>query len=343
MRIGLIDVDGFHGHRKKGGNVYPNVALGKLARWHKANGDTVEWARPISLFDQIHYDVIYASKVFNFSPDVDYRQYSYGRLEKGGTGYDIEKRLPAEIERLQPDYSIFPNVPNNMAYGKLTQGCPNNCFWCVVPKKEGAIRPYMDIEEIAIEGRTHVVLMDNNILAAGAYAHEQLQKIIDLGLRVDFNQALDARLVTPEYARLLGKIKWIHGRIRFGCDTKAQIKECERAMLLINDAGFHGEYFLYTMIGGKNDFFECYHRTHYWWERLQEFRSTHEGRAIYVYSQPYRDPLNPNHSVPQWQKDMARWCNRRELYDRIDFKDYEPRKGFRCELYFSEYLRQINK
>lgn len=339
MRIGLIDVDGVHNHRKKGGNVYPNIALGKLARWHKAKGHTVEWARPISVFDQVHYDVIYASKVFNFSPDVDYRQYSYGRLEKGGTGYDIEKRLPSEIERLQPDYSIFPNVPKNMAYGKLTQGCPNNCFWCVVPKKEGTIRPYMDIEEIAIEGRTHVVLMDNNILAAGSYAQEQLQKIIDLGLRVDFNQALDARLVTPEYARLLGQIKWIHGRIRFGCDTKAQIKECERAMQLINDAGFHGEYFLYTMIGGKNDFFECYNRTHYWWERLQEFRITHEGRAIYVYSQPYRDPQNPNHSVPQWQKDMARWCNRRELYDRIDFKDYEPRKGFRCESYFSKDLR----
>ena len=43
----------------------------------------------------------------------------------------------------------------------------------MVPKKEGFIRPYMDIEEIAIEDRTHVVLMDNNILAAGDYAKEQ--------------------------------------------------------------------------------------------------------------------------------------------------------------------------
>lgn len=144
----------------------------------------------------------------------------------------------------------------------------------MVPKKEGFIRPYMDIEEIAIEGRTHVVLMDNNILAAGDYAKEQLQKIIDLGLHIDFNQAMDARLVTPEYAELLGKVKWIDSRIRFGCDTTAQIAECERAMKLINDAGFRGEYFLYTMIGGKNDFLECYHRLHYWWERLQHFQKT---------------------------------------------------------------------
>lgn len=195
----------------------------------------------------------------------------------------------------------------------------------------------MDIEEIAIEGRTHVVLMDNNILAAGDYAKRQLQKIIDLGLHIDFNQAMDARLVTPEYAELLGKVKWIDSRIRFGCDTTAQIAECERAMKLINDAGFRGEYFLYTMIGGKNDFRECYHRLHYWWERLQSFRENHEGRAVYAYAQPYRDPTNPNHAIPEWQKDMARWCNKRMIFCATDFKDFMPRKGFRCEEYLREY------
>lgn len=336
MNIGLIDVDGRHGKKKWGATVYPNIALGKIARWHTMRGDTVEWARPIDLFCQAHYDILYASKVFNFSPDVDFRKFSYDRLEKGGTGYDIYKRLPDEIDCLQPLYELFPWLPPTHAYGKLTEGCPNKCFWCVVPKKEGYIRPYMDIEQIAIEGRTHVVLMDNNILAAGAYAVEQLQKIIDLGLHIDFNQAMDARLVTPEYAELLGKVKWIDSRIRFGCDTTAQIKDCERAMQLINDAGFRGEYFLYTMIGGKNDFSECYDRLHYWWERLQEYRRHKQGRAVYAYAQPYRDPLNPNHIIPLWQKDLTQWCNKRMIFCTTDFKDFEPRKNFRCEQYMKE-------
>lgn len=336
MNIGLIDVDGRHGKKKWGSTVYPNIALGKIARWHSMRGDTVEWAKPIDLFCHARYDILYASKVFNFSPDVDFRQFSYDRLEKGGTGYDIYKRLPDEIDRLQPLYELFPWLPHTHAYGKLTEGCPNKCFWCVVPKKEGYIRPYMDIEQIAIEGRTHVVLMDNNILAAGKYAVEQLQKIIDLGLHIDFNQAMDARLVTPEYAELLGKVKWIDSRIRFGCDTTAQIKDCERAMQLINDAGFRGEYFLYTMIGGKNDFTECYDRIHYWWKRLQDFRHNKQGRAVYAYAQPYRDPLNPNHTIPEWQKDMARWCNKRMIFCTTDFKDFEPRKNFRCEQYIKE-------
>lgn len=329
-------MDGRHGKKKWGATVYPNVALGKIARWHTIQGDTVEWAQPINLFCHAHYDILYASKVFNFLPDVDFRQYSYDRLERGGTGYDIYKRLPDEIDRLQPLYDIFTWIPPNFAYGKLTEGCPNKCFWCVVPKKEEYIRPYMDIEEIAIEGRNHVCLMDNNILAAGDYAVEQLQKIIDLGLHIDFNQAMDARLVTPEYARLLGQVKWIDSRIRFGCDTTAQIKDCERAMQLINDAGFRGEYFLYTMVGGKNDFTECYDRLHYWWQRLQDFRHNKQGRAVYAYAQPYRDPLNPHHIIPDWQKDLARWCNKRMIFCTADFKDFEPRKGFRCEKYIKE-------
>lgn len=288
MKIGIVDVD-CHGAKKKwGATVYPNIALAKIARYHKERGDEVEWALPFEL-----YDILYMSKIFNFTPDIDIA-YNADKIIKGGTGYDIYSKLPDEIDRLQPDYSIYPNVPNDTAYGFLTRGCRRNCSWCVVPRKEGKVKPYMDIDEIAIEGRTNIVLMDNNILAAGDYCTEQLNKIIERGYHIDFNQAMDARLVNEDNARLLAKIKWINGRIRFGCDTHAQIKDCERAMKLINAKGFRGEYFLYTMIGGKNDFKECYDRLHYWWKRLQDFRHNKVGRAVYAYAQPYRDPDKRN-------------------------------------------------
>lgn len=333
--IGLVDVDGHYGKKKWGSTVYPNIALGKIARWHQMQGDEVEFAKPIDLFTCRHYDIIYASKVFNFSPDVDYKQYSYDNLVKGGTGYDITSSLTAEIDRQQPLYDLWPSIPKDTAYGFLTRGCPNKCFWCVVPKKEGVIRPYMDVEDIAIEGRDHLVLMDNNILAAGDYAKEQLRKIIDKGYRIDFNQAMDARLVTEDFAALLGRCKWIKNRIRFGCDTTTQIAHCERAMQMINSNGFHGEYFLYTMVGGSNDLTECYNRIHYWWERLQNFRKgDHTQRAVYAYAQPYRDPNDSSRAIPQWQKDMAGWCNKRMIFCKVDFKDFRPRKNFVCSKYF---------
>lgn len=330
MRIGIVDVD-CHGDKKKwGATVYPNIALAKIARYHKECGDEVEWALPFE-----HYDILYMSKIFNFTPDIDIA-YNADKIIKGGTGYDIYSKLPDEIDRLQPDYSVYPNLPNDTAYGFLTRGCRRNCSWCVVPRKEGKVKPYMDIDEIAIEGRTNIVLMDNNILAAGDYCTEQLNKIIERGYRIDFNQAMDARLVNEDNAKLLAKVKWINGRIRFGCDTHGQIKDCERAMELINTNGFMGEYFLYTMIGGNNDFTECYNRLHYWWIRLQDFRKNKVGRAVYAYAQPYRDPDKKN-VPPMWQLDMARWVNKRMIFCTTDFKDFSPRKGFRCE----EYIKQL--
>lgn len=329
MLVGLVDVDGHAKKKKWGATIYPNLALCKIARYHKSQDDEVEWAIPF-----YHYDVIYMSKVFNFTPD-DLTVYDADTIIKGGTGYDIKSQLPDEIDRLQPDYSIYPNIPKNTAYGFLTRGCPNKCPWCVVPKKEGAIRPYMDVDEIAIEGRRKLVLMDNNILAAGDYCIQQLQRIIERGYRVDFNQALDARLVTDEIAQLLAKVKWLdNNRIRFGCDTHGQIAECERAINMINRYGFTGQYFLYTML--TSDFKECYDRITYWWRRTQETRASHQGHYVYPYAQPYRDPNNPHHIIPQWQKDMAGWVNKKAHFVAHSFEEFEPRKGFRCRQYVRE-------
>ena len=330
MKIGLVDVDGHAKKKKWGATIYPNLALAKIARYWRNRGGQISWASPME-----HYDIVYMSKVFNFSPDDTYI-YDADKIIKGGTGYDPLSQLPDEIDRLQPDYSIYPNIPKDTAYGFLTRGCPNKCRWCVVPKKEGAIRPYMDVDEIAIEGRRKLVLMDNNILAAGDYCIQQLQKIIERGYRVDFNQALDARLVTDEIAQLLAKVKWLdNNRIRFGCDTHGQIAECERAMNMINRYGFTGQYFLYTML--TSDFRECYERITYWWHRTQETRASHQGRYVYPHAQPYRDPNNPHHIIPQWQKDMAGWVNKKAHFVAHSFEEFEPRKGFRCREYLTTY------
>lgn len=51
-KIGLIDVDQ---------TSFPNIALGKIARYHKVAGDEVEWVDP--LFGG-GYDKVYMSKIF---------------------------------------------------------------------------------------------------------------------------------------------------------------------------------------------------------------------------------------------------------------------------------------
>jgi hypothetical protein len=308
MSIGLVDVDG-HSN-------YPNYALMKISAYHKQRGDSVEWADP--LFGQ--YDRVYQSKIFTFTPP-----YMYGfdcEVIKGGTGYDYRTKLPQEIDDMQPDYSIYPQVDNRTAYGFLTRGCTNKCKWCIVPLKEGAVKPYRDIEQITENGkRDRVILMDNNILACD-YGLAQIEKIIRLQIHVDFNQALDARLITDDIAKLLAKVSWLNF-IRFGCDTPKQVEYCERAMQMINAyRGKPASYLMYTMLIGDID--ECY-------QRLTHFRDHKRVRCV---AQPYRDFNNPNQVIPKWQQDMGRWAMRRELYTTCDFKDYQPRKGFTCKQYF---------
>jgi len=302
MNIGILAVD----------STYPNLALMKISSYHKSQGDLVEWYNPLN-----HYDKVYMAKVFSFTPDYGF-YINADQVERGGTGYDIMKKLPKDIDRTLPDYALY-NVDENIAYGFLTRGCPNRCKWCVVPSKEGDIAPYMDIEEIS-NGREKVILMDNNILASD-YGIGQIEKIVSMGLKVDFNQGLDARLVTDEIAQLLAKVKWIK-RIRFGCDTPGQIKDVEKAAALLNKYGFKGEYFLYCIL---MEFEESFYRVNYW---------KGKGKRFVPHGQPYRDINNTRQVIPQWQKDMAHWINRKELYMSCEFKDFSPRKGFKCEEYF---------
>lgn len=259
--------------------------------------------------------------MFSFTPDYGY-YINADLVEKGGTGYDIKKVLLPEIDRMIPDYNLY-NVDKNLAYGFLTRGCPNKCKWCVVPAKEGKITPYMDIEEIAVNGRKNIILMDNNILASD-YGLQQIEKIISMGVRVDFNQGLDARLVMDDIAKLLAKVKWMK-RIRFGCDTPGQIVECERATALIDKYGYKGEYFFYCIL--LKDFKEAFERVNHWKKK---------GGRFLPHCQPYRDLNNPRQIIPQWQKDLAGWADKKWVFRSCEFKDFTPRKGFKCREYFQK-------
>jgi hypothetical protein len=117
--------------------------------------------------------------------------------------------------------------------GFLTRGCPNNCSWCIVPSKEGSIREHADIEEFA--RHRDVVLMDNNVLACD-HGIRQLKKISKLGLRVDFNQGLDARRIDLQIAQRLAALRWLKP-IRLACDRKEQMQSVSRAVKLLRDAG----------------------------------------------------------------------------------------------------------
>ena len=294
MKVSLIDVDGHN---------FPNFALMKISAFHKAYGNDVEWYEP--LFSKP--DVLYASKVFTFTKDYDYFPSSCDVI-KGGTGYDVSSRLPDEIESMKPDYSIYPQY--DFAIGFLTRGCVNNCPWCVVPRKEGKITVVDDIERIAV--RKHVRLMDNNFLASDEnFIVEQLEKMILHKYRIDFNQALDCRKVSPMIASLLSKVKW-ERYIRFSCDTDSQVEPLSRAIHLLQENGYNREIFVYVL--SKDIDNSLY--------RINEV----EKLGAIPFCMPYRDLSNSNCKISNDLKRLSNWCNRQAIRKTIDFNNYHTNR-----------------
>jgi len=318
MKIGLIDVDSHN---------FPNLALMKIANFHKKIGDTVEWVNYLE-----KYEKVYVSKVFSFTPDI-YSVIQANEIERGGTGYDIYKKLPEHIDCQQPDYSIYPQsiCDCNTAYGFLTRGCIRNCKWCIVPSKEGTIKPYSDIEDV-LQGKKSAILLDNNILSCD-YGISQLYKISKMNVRVDFNQGLDARLVTQEISHILAKIKFINNTIRFSCDTSDMINTITEVKKMLKNSGFNGTIFIYVLL--SEDINECLSRI----MALDylSYENCKRTRKIQLFAQPFRSFIS-NNKLPQWQLDMARWCNKREIFYSVNFEDYQPRKKFYCKSYFNEKL-----
>ena len=234
--IALHDAEKEHFKHK----TFPNYALMKISAYHRQQGNEVEWWNPLC-----KYDRIYSSKVFDFTPADPYLP---DDAIRGGTGYrdlSMDKTLPQEIDNMYPDYSIYPDC--DYAIGYLTRGCPNHCRWCVVPEKEGMIRPYRTWQEVVRQDTDKLVLMDNNILACD-HGISQLQSLIGSGYRIDLNQRMDARLVTPEVAEILSRLSWIRF-IRFSCDQKSQIEPIRHTLELL---GRHGvrpyRVFIYLLV-----------------------------------------------------------------------------------------------
>lgn len=203
MRIGLIDVDGHN---------FPNLPLMKLSAWHKASGNTVEWYDPLTAWHDLP-DRVYMSKVFTFTSDYPH-PVSAKDIIKGGTGYfypDGGPELPPEVEHIYPDYSLYPELCKNTAYGFLTRGCPRGCDFCIVKEKEG--RRSIKVADLSEFWRDqkNIVLLDPNMFACREWK-DLSQQLIDSRAWIDFSQGCDIRIMTEGKAQYIGrmKIKQIH-------------------------------------------------------------------------------------------------------------------------------------
>jgi len=291
-RIALYDVD----------SKIPNLALMKLAAYHKRRGDTVETYFPLML-DQ--YDKIYASKVFS---DSDGSGLVPGAMEIGGSGWDLSVELPPEIERMAPDYSLYDYT---RSIGFAMRGCRFNCSFCVVPGKEGKPQPVSTIGEIwTNRGSDFIILLDNDFFGNPEW-EDRISEIQALNLKVCFSQGLNIRTITTNQARALaesrfsnisGKFKQVHfawDRMRDEALIMKGIQTCMDVGLLPYQMAF------YVLIG--------YDTTHD--ENMYRVNLLKE-----IGCDPFVMPIDKD---DPYQKKFARWVNMRSTFHVTDWGDYK--------------------
>ena len=139
--------------------------------------------------------------------------------------------------------------------------------------------------------------MDNNVLAC-EHGFQQIEAMGGQRIWVDFNQGLDARLITPETAALLARLKWIKF-VRLSCDTSEMLPVIERAAAYMKEAGIaKSRFWAYMLVQDV--------------EEANRRACALDKMGIEIFDQPYRD-YNGGEPTEE-QRRFARWVNRKPIF-----------------------------
>ncbi len=195
----------------------PNVALMRLAHWHRERGDDVWLSRKVERgYWEPEYDVVYGSAIFDFSRErLDVFRRSFPGSVIGGTGTGawntVEDAVPG-IGREQ-SYADYPEC--DYSIGFLHRGCRLRCKFCVVPEKEGRPFEYMTVHELwrgePWPRKLHI--LDNDFFGLPTW-REHVDAIVDGKFKVCLTQGINVRLISDEAANALARVKYYDSKFR---------------------------------------------------------------------------------------------------------------------------------
>ena len=208
--------------------------------------------------------------------------------------------MPDEIESCDPDYSIYPNCDYSIQL--FSRGCPRKCSFCVVPEKEGGIRPVKPME-LNPNGK-RIEILDNNFFANPEW--EDVIKILKSYNRpVNITQGVDARTITDEQLQSLMTLKH-HKQIYMAWDNPRQKIEWDRIIKVIPPR----KIMVYVLTGHNTTEEEDLYR-------VEKLRSLKISPFVMLYN-----------NKKDWRKrNFARWVNLKRFFHTVSFKDFLKIRG----------------
>ncbi len=275
----------------------PNLALKKIEKYHLDQGDEVMWDMP--LFAHLS-DKIYVSCIFE--KNKKQCETWETRAEIGGSGYDLNIKLPEEIENIKPRINM----------GFTSRGCIRNCKFCIVPQKEGKIKAVGDLLDLWDGKSKEVMLIDNNILALPDHFKLICKQARDNNIRLDFNQGLDFRLINEDNLKELIKTKTTD--YRFAFDSIKYFPRVKKVVELLNKYDVRAMW--YILVNFDSTFDEDM-------ERINYINSNNQRAYVMRYNSDFTDrryiALARWVNSPYWRNAMTfeDFCKRNKYYDLI--------------------------
>ena len=323
VRVRLTHIDG----------KLPNLALMKLAHWHKSRGDEVHYSRRVRR-DMLEpeYDRVYGSAIFSMSePQVAMLREEWPQAIIGGTGTGDWRTVEQEIG-VDPyehyDYSVYPDFTASIGFTQ--RGCRLKCGFCVVPRKEGKPRSLNTIEKIwrGDPFPKHLHLLDNDFF--GQPEEEWRARIAEIregGFKVCLNQGINVRLINEQSAAALASVPYYDDafktrRLYTAWDNLKDEGVFMRGVDMLAAAGIPPTHLLVYMLVGwdKNET----------WERVFFRFNKMAARGIRPYPMVFGDrkrgmPMGGHNADIAHRSlgDFQRWAIRR-AYTFVPFEHYDP-------------------
>lgn len=323
VQIGLIDVD----------SKIPNLALMKISNYYKSMGNHVEFVKAGK-----QYEKIFASAIFtrSYNECLKLQEYYGNKIDIGGTGWDLKKELPGEIEAMKPDYDLYtvadiaPRIKGimtkerklekatelvNAGMGFTSRGCIRNCGFCFVPTKEGCFKEVAEIKDL-INPKSNVLILHDNNLTADPFVIDKLHEIRDRKLIVDINQGCDVRLMNEDIAKALSDVKHLRS-IHYAWDLMGFENQVLDGIKTLSKNIKPYKHMCFMLVGFDTSFEEDMYR----------FRKLNELGV-----RPYVMKYNEKKDDERLKK-FARWVDGMIYKAVSDFEEYEPWKKIKYEYY----------
>ena len=268
MRIALIDTT-------PKAKIYP-LSLLKIGAWRKEQGDTcrlyLDRLPKAGEFEEIWITTTFTFDIPHAQGIVKEAKNRAGRVMVGGIsatllpdsfeqlGVEVHKGLLPDAEKYSPDYSLLDATPK-YSISHTSRGCVRKCGFCMVHRLEPKFKNRKGWAEDIHPGTNKVLFFDNNWIAKKRsdleYDVDVLKGLVSSGRikHIDFNQGLDARLMTESIADLLRGLPI--SPVRFAFDGMHEDGFYQRAVRMMSERGFRDfmTYVLYNFEDTPADFY----------------------------------------------------------------------------------------